>query len=213
MKRGHKGLWHIPCNNVWVSKYPNLAYGTHRQKWIHFASLGKQLNVHNSNIYSLDLHTKAILGTSQVPVPFKGHCFSEADTHWDSLLTGTKGPALGQESVTDPRVGDINSPTLVFTSQCTGRKKETHRRIMHTIFRSGWEKWMNIYLQQIQRKEQRKRGTTERATCVDTELDSNNELYPFHGYIMGNKWQVHVQGAQDFKETLWLCYENSNELN
>ena len=301
-------MTHILCNNVWVSKYPNLTYGTHLQKWIHFASLGKQLHVHNLNTYTLDLHTKAILGTSQVPVPFKGHCFSKADTHWDSLLSGTKCPALGQESVTDPRVaaakslqscptlcdpidgsptgspipgifqartlewvaisfskgwkwkvkvksfsrvrllatpwtaayqappsmgfsrqeywsgvplssptdprvGDINSPTLVFTSQCTGRKKETHRRIMHKIFRSGWEKWMNIYLQQIQRKEQRKRGTTERAICVDTEVHSNNELCPFYGYIMGNKWQGQVQGGQDFKETLWLCYENSNELN
>ena len=72
---------------------------------------------------------------------------------------------------------------------------------------------MNIYLQQIQRKEQRKRGTTERAICVDTEVHSNNELCPFYGYIMGNKWQGQVQGGQDFKETLWLCYENSNELN
>lgn len=43
---------------------------------------------------------------------------------------------------------------------------------------------MNMYLQQIERKEQRKRGTTERAICVDTEVDSNNELCPFYGYIM-----------------------------
>ena len=206
-------MTHILCHSIWVSKYQNLAYETHLQKWIHFASLGKQLNIHNLNTYTLDPHTKVILGTSQVPVPFKGHCFSEVDRHWDSLLTGTKCPALEQESFTDPRVGDINSPNLVFTSQCTGRRKEIHRRTMQKIFRSGREKRINMYLQQIHRKEQRKRGTTERAICVDTEVDSNNKLCPFNGYIMGNKWQVHVQGGQDFKETLWLCYENSNELN
>ena len=66
----------------------------------------------------------------------------------------------------------------------------------------------------MQREQQRNTGTTERVICVDTAVvDSNTELCPFYGYMMGNKWQVHVQGGQNFKENLWLCYENHNGLN
>lgn len=66
----------------------------------------------------------------------------------------------------------------------------------------------------MQRKQQRNTGATERVICVDTAgVDSSTELGPVYGYMMGNKWQVQVQRGQNFKENLWLCYENHNGLN
>ena len=57
------------------------------------------------------------------------HCFWERKIHTEihySLIS--KCPVLRLESATDHKVGDINSPAMVFTSPVTGRRKETPQK-------------------------------------------------------------------------------------
>lgn len=120
----------------------------------------------------------------------------------------SKGPALRQESV-----GTLIHPPWSLPHQSQVGKRRPHRSTVHRIFRSGWKKWIRIYPQKMQRKQQRNTGTAERVICMDTAVvDSSTELGPVYGYMMGNKWQVQVQRGQNFKENLWLCYENHNGL-
>lgn len=167
------------------------------------------------NTYVLGPHTKALPGLFLSSSSFvEGHCFWAIQTHTETHYSLTsKCPELRQESVMDHRVGDINSLTTVLTSTAISQvgKRRSHRSTMQNL-----QVWLEQMVKNTSPANSEKRAKVHKDHKKNTmcgHISGAHESCPFHGNMMGNRWQVHVQAGQNFKENLWLSYENPNGLN